>query len=345
MEKDIEIILLGEEKVGKTQIVNKLISENEKFNKSCHSIHFENYNRTYTPNKKHIAINISEEKNIKEKNLIIYDLPGAEIFSPINETFFRTAKIIFLVYDMTNIESFMKLYDLNNLLYERDNILKCVIANKSDLIEKRQISEDEGKKFAKIIRAHYFETNIFSNINNLFGEIVCIYSKDHENKEENYKKNEKIIKLRKKGEKRENSCFDMIINRIFAYDLRITNAKKQKEVIKYKNGNILEILDNIPEKNILTFNDGDIFKGKLGNNSFFDKGILKHNDLEINFYNGKIVNLINVLIFCNNKNILEQEHNLEQKYFTLENNFVMKVKFIYEKINPDENNFKDFDLI
>ena len=200
MKKDLEIILLGKEKVGKTQILNKLISEKEKSNKSSHSIQLENYNRTYSPNERHVTINLIEENKIKEKNLIIYGLPGTEKFNKINDTFLRTAKIIFLVYDMTNIESFMKLYDLNNLLYENDNVLKCVIANKSDLIEKRMISEDDGKKFAKTIRAHYFETNVFSNINNLFSEIVYIYSKDYENKEENDKKN-KNYKLKKRKKK------------------------------------------------------------------------------------------------------------------------------------------------
>ena len=341
MKKDLEIILLGKEKVGKTQILNKLISEKEKSNKSSHSIQLENYNRTYSPNERHVTINLIEENKIKEKNLIIYGLPGTEKFNKINDTFLRTAKIIFLVYDMTNIESFMKLYDLNNLLYENDNVLKCVIANKSDLIEKRMISEDDGKKFAKTIKAHYFETNVFSNINNLFSEIVYIYSKDYENKEENDKKN-KNYKLKKK-EKKE-SCCDMD-NRIITYDLQITNAKKEKELIKFKNGNTLEIFDNNPEKNILTFNDGDIFKGKIENYTYFDTGILKHNDFEVNFYNGKMVNIINVLIFCNNKNILNPDNDLEQKYFNLENNFVMKAKPTHERFNTNENNYKDFNLI
>ena len=348
MEKDIEIILLGKEKVGKTQLVNKLISENEKIDKSYNSINSENYNRTYSPNESHITINITEENKIKEKKLIINDLPGTEIFSSKNQNFFRTAKIIFLVYDMTNIESFIKLYNLNNLLLENGKKMKCVIANKSDLIEKRQISEDDGKKFAKKIGGHYFETNIFNNINDLFHEIVCIYSKQYENKEENdeenNEKNKQKIKLLKERKKQKSCCENN--NDLIEYDLILTNSKKEKkELIKYKNGNTLEILDNNPEKKILTSNAGVTFKGKWDLPSIFDTGILKHNNLEINFYNGKMVNSINILVFCNNKNILKDEHDLEEKYFSFENNFVIKVKLIYEKFIIDENNFKDFHLI
>ena len=76
-ENDIEVILLGEEKVGKTQIINQL--QYKEFN--------ENYTKTLSTNKNCKTIKIEEEENIKSKNLNIYDLPGAKQFRSINNTF------------------------------------------------------------------------------------------------------------------------------------------------------------------------------------------------------------------------------------------------------------------
>ena len=90
-ENDIEVILLGEEKVGKTQIINQL--QYKKFN--------ENYTKTLSTNKNYKTIKIVEEEIIKSKNLSIYDLPGSKQFRSINNTFLKTSNIILLIYDIT----------------------------------------------------------------------------------------------------------------------------------------------------------------------------------------------------------------------------------------------------
>ena len=139
----LEIILLGEENVGNTQIINQLVSN--KFD--------QHYSRTFSPKERITTIKIKEEGIIESIDLKIYDFPGTNGFNTINKSFLRTAKIILLVYDMTNIESFIQLFDWNELLLEKKDILKFVIANKLDLIEERQISEENGQKFAEKIGA------------------------------------------------------------------------------------------------------------------------------------------------------------------------------------------------
>ena len=173
-ENDIEVILLGEEKVGKTQIINQL--QYKKFN--------ENYTKTLSTNKNCKTIKIEEEKNIKSKNLNIYDLPGAKQFRSINNTFLKTSNIILLIYDITNFESFIELYNWNELLNEKKNILKCVIGNKNDLLEKREISQEDGKNFADKIEALFFETNAkdYIKIDDIFTKIVSEYSLFYEKK-------------------------------------------------------------------------------------------------------------------------------------------------------------------
>ena len=75
-ETKIEVILLGEEKVGKTQIINQLI----------HKKFYENYIKTLSTKSNYKTIKIVEEI-IKSKYLTIYDLPGAKQFRSINNTF------------------------------------------------------------------------------------------------------------------------------------------------------------------------------------------------------------------------------------------------------------------
>ena len=254
MKNNIEIILLGEGKVGKTQIVNQLINKN--FN--------EKYIKTYSPKEEKKIIKIIEDEIVKSKNLSIYDLPGIKNFRSINNTFLKSSKIILLIYDITNIESFIELYNWNELINGRKNILKCVIGNKNDLLEKRVISFEDGRKFAEEIRASFFETNArdYINIYELFAKIVTEYSQFYEKKEycQIYEKKDNAIHLKKeKTEKKEDNCcpsisekeineIDQFIFEPFLYSTEYINEenikddeKKIKRIsIEFKNGTIIE---------------------------------------------------------------------------------------------------------
>ena len=109
MEKDIEVIFLGEENLGKTQIRNQLVSG--KFDGD----HY----RIYSPQENRAIIKIKEDNIIKSKNLVIYNIIGTKKFNSIINNFLRTANIALLVYEITNIESFIGLYNWNELLMEK----------------------------------------------------------------------------------------------------------------------------------------------------------------------------------------------------------------------------------
>ena len=363
---NIEVILLGEEKIGKTQIINQLIDK--KFN--------DNYIKTLSANYEYKTIKI-EEEIIKSKNLSIYDLPGAKQFRSINNTFLKSSDIILLVYDITNIESFIELYNWNELLTNKENILKCVIGNKNDLIEKREISQEDGKNFANKIEALFFETNAkdYINICEIFTKIVTEYSLLYEKKKKkksvsnsSSNSDKYLIKLRnieeieeKKKKKRKGceKCVNSFSDKIYLdpclFKLKIKNSNKNinednsknekkqiKEMIKYKNGNIKEIYNNNIEDEeeeycIFKFQNGGIFEGKIDKekNKLID-GLLYKNNMEINIYDKKIVNLITALIITNSKIELNQDSSNEN-YFELDNNFVIKVNLKDENIILDEN--------
>ena len=117
---------------------------------------------------------------------------------------------------------------------ENENLIKCVIANKNDLIKNRKISEEVGKIFAKKIGAFYYEINAYNkeDINDLFRKIMEIYSKPYDK----IHLNSKYLKKKKKGEKGfckggASSCdFDDDYSGIL-YHIKLTNSKKEKNEI------------------------------------------------------------------------------------------------------------------
>ncbi len=92
-----KIILVGNKKVGKTSITNRFV--NNKFNeeyKSSQEIQFQ---------RKNLAIEGSD----KWTQLHIWDTLGQEKFKALAPVFFRKAVGAFLVYDVTNKDSFLAL--------------------------------------------------------------------------------------------------------------------------------------------------------------------------------------------------------------------------------------------
>ena len=196
----------------------------------------------------------------------------------------------------------------------KKNLLKCIIANKNDLIEERQISEEDGEKLADEIGAYYYETSAKNNVEiyDIFSKIVKIYSESYEEIQVNLK----YLK-EEKEEKRKDRCCSGIRSDSFDFDfsgilyhLKLTNSntekndiiednennkEKEKEIIEYINGDTKEILNGNSKESILNFNDGDIFEGEISEDNKFITGKLNIENLEINIYNKKIVNLINVL--------------------------------------------------
>jgi len=107
----------------------------------------------------------------------IWDTAGQEKYAPLAaHLYYRDANIVLLVYDITNEESFKALKDWHKEVLDKGpkDILIGVVGNKSDLIEKEQVSLEEGSEYAKSIKAFYKQTSAKENkgITDLF-ERVC----------------------------------------------------------------------------------------------------------------------------------------------------------------------------
>ena len=132
-----KIIFLGDQNTGKSCILNRFVED--KFD--------DKYQAT-------IGLDF-QSKNVKIDNqdvhLLLYDTAGQEKFRSLIPMYTREANIIILVYDITIKESFNHIPDwINGLTNVKfDDVIFCLVGNKIDLEEKREVTRDEGKKFAE----------------------------------------------------------------------------------------------------------------------------------------------------------------------------------------------------
>ena len=169
----IKVILVGESKVGKTSLINQFINNEDTFT----------YLATMGSDKSLKNINIKG----KEVKLEIFDTVGQPDYRAVNKIFMKNTDIALIVYDMTNRETFKELTGwINNVkeINPSSDIILSIIANKSDLYEERNISEEEGKKFAADNNSFFFETSAFDydSINKVFNELTEEYLNKISNK-------------------------------------------------------------------------------------------------------------------------------------------------------------------
>ena len=137
--KALKIILLGENGVGKTSIINRYINnefnpdnQNETLGSSFFTKEVTKLNTTY--------------------QLKIWDSTGQEKYHSITKLFINGANIVLLVYSLDLIESFNSLEYWITTVEESlagKNYILAIIANKTDLKEEALITEEEGKKLAE----------------------------------------------------------------------------------------------------------------------------------------------------------------------------------------------------
>ena len=183
-----KVVLLGESVVGKTSIINQFTTN--KFNpRISTSVSAQFISKT---------MNFPEfEKSMK---FDIWDTVGQEKYRYLTKIFYRDAKVILLVYDITKEHSFQALKDywykeVKNTA-EGEPLL-VVVANKTDLYLKQTVNNNDGREFADQIRAFFQTTSALNSegINNLFeniGKKLIMPDYDYQNTDKSKEKNEKI---------------------------------------------------------------------------------------------------------------------------------------------------------
>ena len=147
-----KLIVIGDENVGKTSIINRFKSNQ--------------FTGEYEPT---VGLDFqSMSLYIDDQNvtLLLYDTAGQEKYRSLIPLYTKDAHIILLIYDISNYDSFTnveKWYDaLSNV--NKEEAIFFLVGNKVDLVEERKVKEEEGKEFAE---QHNF---IFQEISALTGD-------------------------------------------------------------------------------------------------------------------------------------------------------------------------------
>jgi len=223
--ESVKVVLLGESGVGKTCIISQFTSN--KFNPRCAT----------SVSAQFISKTMEFPQYQKSIKFDIWDTVGQEKYRSLAKIFYKDAKVIIFVYDITTEFSFnaLKNFWYKETINNADNDpIFAVVANKIDLYQDEQVNNNDGKAFSDEINAIFQTTSALSNsgITNLFeniGKKIIMpnydYKANDKQAQENYKKkkngeenpnnkkkDEKGVKLQnndeeeKNGDKKKKCC-------------------------------------------------------------------------------------------------------------------------------------------
>ena len=147
-----KIIIIGDSGVGKSNILGRYLHDEFKEDtKSTVGVEF---------GSKKMQI---ENATIK---LQIWDTAGQERYRSITSAYYKGAKGCFIVYDITNSQSFddiIKWYEEIKKSGDK-GVSIILVGNKCDLENERKVSIEMGKNKAKEMNCPFYETSALSNI-------------------------------------------------------------------------------------------------------------------------------------------------------------------------------------
>ena len=149
----INIITLGNSSVGKTSLIQRYVDEI--FKDTLATIGFNTKFKTKI---------LSNGEKLK---VYFYDTSGQEKYNSLSFNYIKNCHGILLMYDISKKESFIKIKDwLNNIFEHKDKDFPILLlGNKCDLEEKREVTKEEGDQLAKELKLNFYETSNKDNIN------------------------------------------------------------------------------------------------------------------------------------------------------------------------------------
>jgi len=153
-----KLVFLGDQSVGKTSIINRFIYDN--FDGKDHpTVGIDFISKTI----------YFDDKTIR---LQLWDTAGQERFRSLIPSYIRDSSVAVIVYDVTSKSSFMNINKwIEYVREERGNdVIIALVANKTDMEDKRQVSSEEGIAKSKEYEVLYTEVSAKNgtNVANLF---------------------------------------------------------------------------------------------------------------------------------------------------------------------------------
>jgi len=158
----LKLVLIGESNAGKTSLLSRYVDNTFSDNPS----------KTEELRYKMVSIDNSACK------LQLWDTAGQEKYKTITKGFFRGARGIIVVFDISEMASFegMKdwLQEANRFKEPNIDVKVIIVGNKKDLADKRVVSYEEVKKVADSNNAKYYEASAKTGegVNEVFQQLV-----------------------------------------------------------------------------------------------------------------------------------------------------------------------------
>ena len=156
-----KIVLAGASGVGKSAIVNQLVNYDfkEQANPTI-GVEFKSY----------LLL-----ADCEDTTLLLWDTAGAIHYRSVAKAYFKRAVGAIIVFDLTQKVTFDELDEWIDALNEKcaPNVFKILVGNKGDLIDSREVSDDEISDFARQHNLEYVETSAKtgSNIEQVFARV------------------------------------------------------------------------------------------------------------------------------------------------------------------------------
>ncbi len=152
-----KIIVVGDPTVGKTSLI--LRYTNNAFRRS--------YVSTLGV---HVSNKIFKTEDSTIIQLVLWDVGGQERFKLMRKQFYQGSDAVFLVFDLTNPESFSNIpvwySDIKNQINMlEEDIAGYIIGNKKDLEKEKKITNESAQKLAQKLNLEYLETSALSGEN------------------------------------------------------------------------------------------------------------------------------------------------------------------------------------
>ena len=164
----IKVVLVGESGTGKTSIIQQFAYKI--FDQDCAT----------SISSQYITKVMTFPDINKNLRIEIWDTAGQERYRSMAKLFYKDAKIVIFVYDVTSKKSFDELikYWIPEVQNTSDgSAIFGLVANKSDLYEIEAVSTEEGMNLADKIKAVFQKTSAKSGmgVNNLFNNLGKLY--------------------------------------------------------------------------------------------------------------------------------------------------------------------------
>ncbi|CAG2103303.1 unnamed protein product [Medioppia subpectinata] len=187
----VKVVFLGEQSVGKTSLITRFM--------------YDSYETSYQAT---IGIDfLSKVMSTPDRTirLQLWDTAGQERFRSLIPSYIRDSGVAVIVYDITNSRTFNRIDNwVTEVRAQRgEAALILIVANKTDLNDKRQVSISEGETKARELNVLFVETSAKTgtNVKKLFRKVV-----------DNLPKQPNDESLRKEFEVRLNETNALIIN-------------------------------------------------------------------------------------------------------------------------------------